>query len=126
MKKILALVLFLLCTLTAIHAQGNGNGNGNGQGNGNGNGYAWGSGGGFNGLVTWLENGGQVPQVVSLAAIYKARNWGQQNFSLNYGQMVAKYVQGQLTVTYLSVSPPTLVFRVRMGGLGIDVILDDL
>jgi hypothetical protein len=124
MKKILALILFLLCTLTVVQAQGNGNGNGNG--NGQGNGYAWGNGGGFNGLVTWLENGGQIPQVISLAAIYKARDWGQQTFSLNYGQMIAKYAQGQLTVIYLSVSPPTLVFRVRYGGIHIDVLIDNI
>jgi hypothetical protein len=126
MKKILALILFLFIAVTVVQAQGNGGGNGNGQGNGQGNVWAWGNGGGFNALVTYLENGGQVPQVISLAAIYKAREWGQQNFSLNYGQMVAKYSQGQLTVTYLSVSPPVLLFRVRYGGFGIIVILDDL
>ncbi len=128
MKKILALILFILISLSVVQAQGNGggNGNGNGFGNGQGNGFAWGNGGGFNGLVTWLENGGQVPQVISLATIYKARNWGQQNFSLNYGQMVAKYAQGQLTVTYISTAPPSLVFRVAYGGFGITVILDDL
>jgi hypothetical protein len=129
MKKILALVLFLLCTLTVVQAQGNGNGNGNsqgnGQGNGNNSGWAWGNGGGFNALVTYLENGGQVPQVISLAAIYKARDWGQQTSGLNYGQMVVKYAQGQLTVTYLSVAPPSLVFRVFYGGGSIQVILDN-
>jgi hypothetical protein len=130
MKKIVALVLFLLCTLTVVQAQGNGNGNGNSQGNGQGNGnnygWAWGNGGGLNALVTYLENGGQVPQVISLAAIYKARDWGQQTFSLNYGQMLAKYAQGQLTVIYLSVSPPMLVFRVRYGGIHIDVLIDSI
>lgn len=129
MKKILVLFSFFLIAFAAIHAQGNGNGNGNayGQGNGNnnGNGWAWGNAGGFNALVTYLENGGQVPQLISLAAIFKAREWGQQTFGLNYGQMVAKYVQGQLTVTYLSVAPPMLVFRVRYGGIHIDVILDN-
>lgn len=126
MKKILALVSFLLIAFTAIHAQGNGNGNGNAYGQGNGNGWAWGNGGGFNALVTYLENGGQVPQVVSLAAIYKARDWGQQTFGLNFGQMVAKYAQGQLTVSYVSVAPPSLVFRVSYGGFGIIVILDSI
>ncbi len=128
MKKILALILFLMISLTVVQAQGNGggNGNGNGFGNGQGNGFAWGNGNGFNWLVNWLENGGQVPQVVSLAAIYKVRDWGQQNFQLNYGQMVAKYAQGQLTVTYLSVSPPALTFRVSYSGFGIVVILDSI
>jgi hypothetical protein len=130
MKKLLVLFSFFLLAITAIHAQGNGNGNGNPFGqanaNNNGNAWAWGNGGGFNALVTYLENGGQVPQFVSLAAIYKARDWGQQNFGLNYGQMVAKYVQGQLTVTYVSVAPPSLVFRVSYGGFGITVILDNV
>ncbi|MFN8394218.1 MAG: hypothetical protein U0176_06025 [Bacteroidia bacterium] len=128
MKKILLLFSFLMLAFTAVQAQGNGNGNAYGQGSGNnsGNGWAWGNGGGFNALVTYLENGGQVPHVVALAAIYKAREWGQQNFGLNYGQMVAKYAQGQLTVTYVSVAPPMLVFRVRYGGGNIDVILDNV
>jgi hypothetical protein len=125
MKKILALVLFLLFSLSIVHAQGNG-GNGNGNGQGNGNGYAWGNGGGFNGLVTWLENGGQIPQVISLAAIYKARDWGQQSFGFNYGHMIAKYAQGQLTVTYISTAPPTLIFSVRIGGQAVVVILDNI
>ncbi len=132
MKKILALILFLFMAVTVVQAQGNGGGNGNGQGNGQGNGnnigngWAWGNGGGLNALVTYLENGGQVPQVISLAAIYKARDWGQQTFGLNYGQMVVKYAQGQLTVTYLSVAPPSLVFRVFYGGGSIQVILDNI
>lgn len=128
MKKILALVSFLFVALISVHAQGNGNGNayGHNNGNNNGNGWAWGNGGGLNALVTYLENGGQVPQVVSLAAILKAREWGQQTFGLNYGQMIAKYAQGQLTVTYVSVAPPSLVFRVRYGGIDIQVILDNI
>lgn len=130
MKKILALLLFLLVSLTVVHAQGNwgGNGNnqGNGQSNGNNNGWAWGNCGGLNALVTYLENGGQVPQVISLAAIYNARDWGWQEFRLNYGQMVAKYAQGQLTVTYISTTPPSLVFRVSYGGQVVVVILDNI
>lgn len=80
----------------------------------------------FSELVIWLENSGQVPQIVSLAAIKKASDWGQQTFGLSYGQMVSKYAQGQLTVSYVSVAPPSLVFRVNYGGFGITVILDSV
>jgi hypothetical protein len=128
MKRFLSILAFSLLLVTFVSAQGNGNGgNGNnGNGNGPGSGYSLGNGNGFNWLVNHLENGGQVPQLVALAAIYKARDWGWQYFRLTYGQMIAKYAQGQLTVSYISVAPPTLIFSVDYGGHGIVVILDNI
>jgi hypothetical protein len=135
MKRFLSLLAFLIFTLTFVAAQGNGNnGNGNGNGwgnngngnNGNGNGNAWGNANWPNWLISWLENGGQIPPVLAHAVIWEAREWGRQNFNLNYGQMISKYVQGQLTIEYLSVAPPMLFFRVSYSGLGISVILDNI
>lgn len=123
MKRLLSLIAFLFLLTAMASGQGNGNnGNAYGQGGGNSN---W-SGANWPGwLQNWLQNGGQVPQPLALAAIWKARDWGWANFRLHYGQMVAKYAQGQLTVTYVSTAPPTLTFAVTYGGLGTIVIIDD-
>ena len=124
MKRLVTVLAFILFTVGFVAAQGNGGGQGNGNGNGNnGNGYAWGNSNWPNWLIQQLENGGDVPNVIALAAIWKAREWGQQTFGLNYGQMVARYAQGTLTVTYISTAPPALVFRVAYGGGNIAVIL---
>ncbi|MBK9451001.1 MAG: hypothetical protein IPN95_16660 [Bacteroidetes bacterium] len=147
MRRLLSGLAFSLFIITSVAAQGNGNGYGNGGygNNGNGNG-GYGNNGNGNGgysnnaygqgnsqwanvnwpqwLINWLENGGQIPPVLAANVIWEARGWGQQTFSLNYGQMLQKYSQGQLTLEYLSTSPPSLTFRVRFGGLSITVIID--
>jgi hypothetical protein len=129
MKKVISLLAFLFFAFTFIAAQGNGCGNGN---NGNGNSYgngnsssAW-SGYWPNWIITWLENGGEVPTPLAVAVIHEARSWGQQNFGLNQGQMVAKYLQGQLTVAYVPTAPPSLIFRVSYGGGHVIIDLVDL
>lgn len=150
MKKYLGLLAFLLVSFTFVTAQGNGGNNGNGNGGygnngngGNGNSGNWNGGNGNGGnsnnqwanfnlpqwLQTWLNNGGQIPHLLAAEVIFEARSWGQQNFGLNYGQMLQKYAQGTLTIEYIPNSPPApttpvvLAFRVRYG-IGEIVILD--
>ena len=137
MKRIFTFLVFILLVAGFVAAQGNGGGNGNspngGQGNGNSNngnppgggmgGWAWGNSNWPNLLIQQLENGGPIPNAIALGAIWKAREWGQQTFGLSYGQMVARYAQGSLTVTYVSTAPPALVFNVAFDGGNIAVIL---
>jgi hypothetical protein len=134
MKKFLALLVLLLVSFTFVAAQGNGNGNGN---NGNGNGCGNNGNGNSNSnsawscywpnwVITWLENGGNVPMPLAVAVIREARSWGQQNFGLNQGQMIVKYLQGQLTVDYVPTAPPSLIFRVSYAGGDLIVVLVDL
>lgn len=132
MKRFLSILAFSLLVVASVAAQGNGNGNNwngnNGNGNGgNGNAYGqanspWANANWPQWLVSWLENGGQIPQILALDVIWEARAWGMQNFSLNYPQMLQKYAQGQLTLEYISTSPPSLTFRVRFGGISVVVI----
>ncbi len=132
MKKILFLAVLLLFSFAFVHAQGNsgniGNGNGNSQqgwNGGNGN-NPWANINAPQWLLSWLQNGGQVPMPLAVMVIHEARTWGQQNFGMNQGQMVAKYLQGLLTIEFVSTSPPSLTFRVRLGGGDVMVILDDI
>ncbi len=153
MRRFLSGLAFSLIIITSIAAQGNGNGgygnNGNGNGgygnngygnNGNGNNGNGNGGYGNNGfgqgnsawanvnwpqwVINWLENGGQIPPLLAANVIWEARAWGQQNFSLGYGQMLQRYAQGNLTLSYLSTSPPSLTFRVAFGGLNVIVVVD--
>jgi hypothetical protein len=147
MRRLLSSLVFGLVLVISVAAQGNGNGgNGNGgygnNGNGNGgysnppvggqaNGYGqsnspWVNANWPQWLINWLENGGQIPPLLAADVIWEARTWGQQNFSLSYWQMLQKYAQGQLTLEYISTTPPTLTFRVRYGNLSIMVISDGL
>jgi hypothetical protein len=124
MKNFVAVLVLVVLTCGGMYAQnGNCGNNGNGPGNGNpANGTGgWGSG---QYLVSWLENGGSIPQPVAIAVIHEARVWGQQNFGLSLGQMIQKYNQGLLTVEFMYTSPPSLTFRVGFGGIEIAVILD--
>jgi hypothetical protein len=147
MRRLLSGLAFSLFIITTVAAQGNGNGYGNGGygNNGNGNG-GYGNNGNGNGgysnngygqgnspwanvnwpqwLINWLENGGQIPPLLAADVIWEARAWGQQNFSLSYGQMLQKYAQGHLSITYLSTSPPSLTFRLIYGGLNVIVVTD--
>jgi hypothetical protein len=141
MRKILFLTVLLFFAFAFVHAQGNSGNNGNGNGNGNPQ-QGWNGGNGnpaYNGtgnpwaninapqwLLTWLQNGGQVPMPLAVVVIHEARSWGQQNFGMNQGQMIQKYFQGQLTIEFVSTSPPSLTFRVRFGGGDVMVILDDI
>jgi hypothetical protein len=143
MRRFLSGLAFSLIIITSIAAQGNGNGgygnNGNGNGgygnNGNGNGgygnngfgqgnSAWANVNWPQWVINWLENGGQIPPLLAANVIWEARAWGQQNFSLGYGQMLQRYAQGNLTLSYLSTSPPSLTFRVAFGGLNVIVVVD--
>lgn len=134
MKKILFLAVLLFFSFAFVHAQGNSGNNGNGNGNGNPQ-QGWNGGNGNNPwaninapqwLLTWLQNGGQVPMPLAVMVIHEARSWGQQNYGMNQGQMVVKYLQGLLTIEFVSTSPPSLTFRVRFGGGDIMVVIDDL
>lgn len=137
MKRLLGILAFGLLLVSSVAAQGsggngnNGNGYGNnanggyGNGNGNANGQVnspWGNWPQW--LINWLENGGQTPPLLAADVIWEARSWGQQNFGLSYGQMLQKYAQGSLTLTYISTAPPTLTFRVLYGGLSVTVVTD--
>ncbi len=155
MRRFLSGLAFSLLIVTSVVAQGNGNGygnggNGNGYGNGsngnNGNGNgSYGYGNPVNGtgngygqgtspwansnwpqwVITWLENGGQIPPLLAMDVIWEARTWGLQQFGLSYGQMLQKYAQGSLTLEYISTAPPSLTFRVRYGGIDV-LIIDSL
>ena len=120
MKRVLLILAFFLLTVSFVSAQGNGNSNGN---NGNGNPWA-----GYwpQQVITWLQNGGQVPMPLAVAVIREAREWGQQTFGLNQGQMIGKYLQGALTIEYIPTAPPSLIFRVSYGGGILIVGLEDL
>jgi hypothetical protein len=129
MKRFVSILALLLVSFAFVAAQGNGGNNGNGNGNGNGGYSSYGQGNGPwlnvnwpQWLINWLENGGQVPPVLAADVIWEARSWGQQNFGLSYLQMLQKYAQGQLTLTYISTSPPSLTFRVTFGGLNVVII----
>ncbi len=133
MKRVTLWLLFSMLAFSATYSQCNGNGgygnNGSGNGgygnNGNGGNSQWANTHWPQWVITWLENGGQVPMPLAVAAIREARAWGMQNFGLNQGQMLVKYLQGQLTVEYVSTAPPSLTFRVSYsGGIAI-VILQD-
>ncbi len=119
MKKLLALCAFLFLAATFVAAQGNGGGNGNGNNGLSGNNSSL-------ALAQWLQNGGQIPLPMALASIREARDWGMTNFGLSLGQMIQRYFQGSLTVTFVSTSPPSFTFRVNFGGSDIIVIIDGL
>ncbi len=126
MKRFLALFAFLLASFSFVAAQGNGGGNnGNGYGNNNGNNNPWASINGPQWLMSWLQNGGQIPVPLALVIIHRERDWGMSNFGLTQGQMIQKYATGQLTIEFISTSPPSLTFRVRFGGVGDIIIIDD-
>jgi hypothetical protein len=127
MKRFLSILAFLLVSFAFVAAQGNGGNNGNGNWNGNGN-NGNGNGSAVNAqqwLLTYLQNGNPVPTILALDIIRQARDWGMQVCGLNLGQMIQKYFQGQLTVTFMSTSPPSMTFRVSYGGNDV-LIIDSL
>jgi hypothetical protein len=134
MKKFIVLLSFLFVAFSYLAAQSNGNGGGNGYWNGNGNNGNGGNTGVWAGsnwpqwVINWLENGGQVPIPMAMRVTWQTRQWGQQTFGLNYGQMVQKYFQGDLTITYLPTTPPTpiLTFRVSYGGGILIINIEDI
>jgi hypothetical protein len=125
-KKLLGLLFFVLLTVGSVLAQGNGNG-GSGSGSGN-------QGHGVSNsqaqtspfqnwplpVRLWLEIGGQgqIPVVLQVRVRLEARPWLQQAFGLSNGQIVQKWLNGEITVTYVPTVPPspTLTFRVEYGG----------
>ena len=131
MKRFLSILAFSLFIITSIAAQGNGNGgfgnNGNGNGGyGNGQGNSqWANVNWPQWLISWMENGGQVPMPLAVMVIHEAKEWGMQNFGFTQGQMLQRYVWGVFTIEFISTSPPSLTFRLRHGGgLNIVVVLD--
>ncbi len=137
MRRFILSLAFSLLIVASLAAQGNGYGNGGNGNNGNGNGgygnngfgqgnSPWANANWPQGLINWLENGGQIPPLLAMDVIWEARPWGQQQFGLSYGQLLQKYAQGSLTLEYISTAPPTLTFRVRFGGGNISVIIDNL
>lgn len=110
MKNIVAALALILLTACTVVAQNNGNG---GAPSGNAN---W---------PAWVQNGGQVPHQMALRVVREARQWGQQNFGLNLGQMIQKYMIGELTLEMVATSPPSLTFRVSYGGSIAIVQLED-
>jgi hypothetical protein len=115
MKNIVAALALVLLTACTVVAQNNGNGLGNAGGNANW--PTW--------VQAWVQNGGQVPHPLALRVVREARQWGQQNFGLNLGQMIQKYMIGELTVELVATSPPSLTFRVSYGGSIAIVQLED-
>lgn len=63
---------------------------------------------------------------LAVAVIHEAKDWGQQNYGMNQGQMVSKYLQGLLKLEYVTTAPPALVFRVSFGGGDLIIDLVDL
>ncbi len=127
MKRFLSILVFsLLVTIPILGAaQGNGNGGNNGNGFGQANSSQWANLNWPQWLTSWLENGGQIPMPLAVMTIHEAKDWGMQNFGLSQGQMLQRYFTGQLTITYISTSPPSLTFRVSYGGLSI-IVLDEI
>ena len=116
MKKYIVVLSFLLFSVSWVAAQNNGNDNGHGCGSGN-SWPAW--------VQSCLNASTPVPMPVCLKVVRDCRQWGQQNFGLNLGQMFQKYFQGEMTVDLIQTAPPSLTFRVSYGGIGITIILDD-
>ncbi len=117
MKKYIVVLSFLLFSVSWVAAQNNGNGNGHGCGNGN----SWPS-----WVQSCLNSSTPVPMPVCIKVVRECRQWGQQNFGLNLGQMIQKYFQGEMTVELIQTAPPTLTFRVIYGGGAVVVILDNI
>lgn len=126
-KKLLGLLFLIFLTVGSAQAQGNGNG----QGNTSGSTQAQQS--TFQNwppqVRLWLENGGQgqMPMLLQVRIRLEARPWLQQAFGLSNGQIVQKWLNGEITVTYLPTAPPspTLTFRVEYGGGMILVVIGD-
>jgi hypothetical protein len=127
MKRFLTLLAFLLVSITFVAAQGNSWGNGNPNNNQGG----WNNGStntqgplltAQQALLAYLQAGNPVPFPLALDIIRQTRDWGQQQCGLNLGQMIQKYAQGQLTVDFVSTSPPSWTFRVSYGNLNVLVI----
>jgi hypothetical protein len=112
MRRILATIAFLLLAVSFVAAQGNSNGNSNnGNPASNGVNNVWG-----------YVPGGAIPQALAVHIIQEARAWGQANFGLGLGQMMQLYREGELTIAYVPVVPPILMFRVSYGGNRVVVI----
>jgi hypothetical protein len=123
-KNLLGLLLIVLLTVGVVVAQGNG---GSGSGNGN-------HGHGLSGtqaqtspyqnwpmpVRVWLDGGGQgqIPMLLVARVRLAARPWLMQTFGLSNGQIMQKWANGEIVMTYLPTSPPTptLFFRVSLGG----------
>jgi len=126
MKRIFAALVLLVLSYGFAAAQTNGYG---GNGNNNASPYAnawsprW-----PNIVIHWLQNGGQVPPLLTLAVLNEARPWFQQNFGLGPLQVLQKYAQGLVTITYVPTTPPAdvLTFRVGYGGIEVIAIVEGL
>jgi hypothetical protein len=132
MKKFVAVLALVVLSFGFVAAQGNGNGWGNGNGGNGNNNSAFGNGGWSSIWPTvithWLNNGGDIPVLLRLRILNEARPWFQANFGLGPGQILQKYAQGLITITYLPTSPPApvLYFRVAYDGNQIILVIDAL
>ena len=124
MRKFIFLGLFLVFSAGAASAQNGGNGYG--WGNSSGSYNPWANGNWPQFVINWLQNGGQVPMPLAVVAIREARDWGMATLGLTQGQMLVKYLSGQLTIEYVPTAPPTLTFRITYGGNIAIVLLQDL
>ena len=124
MKKLLTLLVFTLAMGTFVAAQSNGGIPFCGYGTSNSS--AWSGCNWPNWVVSWLQEGGAIPQPLAVRVIRESRAWGQA-LGLNQGQMIHQYNQGLLTIEYLATTPPPpfLMFRVVYGGVLDTIIIDN-
>ena len=125
MKNLLLSAFFVLAVSGTAFAQcqpgGNGNGWGNGNGNGNGNG--WGQGG--NSAQAQAQPVVTIPAWLALRVCQAA----QPATSMTTFQLFNAYRAGTATITYIGVDPADpnrTIYRVVVGGIGIDVIIDNI
>jgi hypothetical protein len=133
MKNLVLFLGILIAASTIAVAQNGCGGSGSGASSGSGSGS--GSGHGYHGhhnnrqMPAWVQsclNGtASLPQNICVRVIRECRQWGQQNFGLNQGQMIQKFNQGLLTVELIQTNPPSLTFRVTYGGIGTIEIIDN-
>ena len=106
MKKLLFAAALGLIGTCALQAQ---NPNGNNQGNTQG----------------WQQSPVLTWQHVQ-RALREARQWAQQNFGLNLGQMIQQYAAGNLTVELVDTAPPSWTVRISFDGAELLVVIDNL
>ena len=131
MKKLLPLLGLLLLSYSFCAAQGGGGNGGSGSG-GSGSGYHGGNGHGPNAnnnamqqLKAQLANGMAIPPWLNQRVLLKTFQT-TTHFGLSLQSLRNQFNAGNLTVTYVQTSPPSLTFRVRYNGVDIMVVIDDL
>ena len=131
MKNLLLSAFFVLAVSGTAFAQcqpgGNGNGWGNGNGNGN-NGNGWGQGG--NSAQAQAQPVTTIPSWLALRVCQAAQPALYPYTSMTTMQLFNAYRAGTATITYLGVDPADpnrTYYRISLGGgIGIDIIIDDI